>query len=120
MHNRFFIQQPPIHPTDVSTKGNGHINGGGDGEDRSLEQLLQFPARVHIKAVGKQSNRFEALVHSIVGRHIDPTDLLAATTRQSSGGKYISVTLTINATSRAQLDEIYRELSDCKDVLIAL
>lgn len=95
-------------------------NGQGNGRDRRMEELLSFPARVHIKAMGRESKRFEALVHAIVTRHIAPTDLLASSTRLSSGGKYVSVTLTINATSRAQLDDIYRELSGCEDVLIAL
>lgn len=95
-------------------------NGQGNGHDRRLAELLAFPARVHIKAVGCHSSRFEALVHAIVGRHIAPADLLAASTRLSRGGKYLSVTITINASSRGQLDDIYRELSGCKDVLIAL
>lgn len=101
-------------------KTNGKTNGQGNGRDRKLEELLSFPARVHIKAVGHHSVRFEALVHAIVCRHIAANDLLATSTRSSSGGKYLAVTLTINATSRAQLDDIYRELSGCKDVLIAL
>lgn len=100
----------------------GNSNNDGHDEDSRarLEALLRFPCRVHIKAVGAHSARFEALVHSLVGKHIAPADLLAASTRASRGGKYLAVTLTITAQSRAQLDDIYRDLSGCKDVLIAL
>lgn len=94
-------------------------NGNGRGRVFAAD-LLRFPARVHIKAVGKRSVRFEALVHSIVSRHIAPEALLASSARESRGGKYLAVTLTINADNRAQLDDIYRDLSRCKDVLIAL
>lgn len=101
-------------------------NGSGNGHDPDaraatpLQDLLRFPCKVHIKAVGHHSNRFEALVHSLVGQFIAPEDLLASSARESRGGKYLAVTLTINASSRVQLDDIYRALSGCKDVLIAL
>lgn len=96
-------------------------NGKGNGHDKQAQpDLLSYPSRVHIKAIGKHSVRFEALVHSIVSKHISPDDLLASSSRESRGGKYLSVTLTITANSREQLDKIYRELSGCEDVLIAL
>lgn len=94
---------------------NGHANGHGEGH-----VSLRYPCRVHIKAVGRHSSRFEALVHSIVSRHIAADDLLASSTRVSRAGNYLAVTLTITAGSRNQLDNIYRDLTDCKDVLIAL
>ncbi len=100
-------------------KGNGHQRPNGQGAI-DTKDLLSYPARVYIKAVGHHSTRFEALVHSIVGKYIAPSDLLATSTRTSRGGKYLAVTLTINANSRDQLDDIYRDLSSCKDVLIAL
>ena len=114
----------------MSAGGNGHSNGhhNGNGHSRAdggagaeeLKDLLRYPARVHIKAVGAHSARFEALVHSIVGKHISPEELIATSTRASRGGKYLAVTLTITASSREQLDSIYQELSSCEDVLIAL
>ena len=95
-------------------------NGQGNGHDRGAGNLLDFPARVHIKAIGAANNRFEALVHQIVSRHIAPDALLASSTRESSGGKYLAVTITVQADSRDQVDRIYQELSHCQDVLIAL
>lgn len=112
----------------MSAGSNGHSNGHHNGHSRAdggagaeeLKDLLRYPCRVHIKAVGVHSARFEALVHSIVGKYITPEELLATSTRTSRGGKYLAVTLTITATSREQLDSIYQELSGCEDVLIAL
>ena len=100
--------------------GNGHGRADGTPSYEDVKDLLSYPARVHIKAVGAHSARFEALVHSIVGKHIGPEHLLATSTRASRGGKYLAVTITINAQNREQLDAIYQELSGCEDVLIAL
>lgn len=91
--------------------GNGHTPG-------PLPE--SFPCKVYIKAVGRESVRFEAVVQGIVSRHIDPTDLLATSRRLSREGNYLAITLTVNARSRAQLDDIYQDLSHCEDVLIAL
>lgn len=92
-------------------------NGKNNGHD---PELLTFPCKIDIKALGRQSSRFEALVHELVSRHLEPGDLLAVSRRESRGGKYVAVTVTIQGRSRAQLDEIYQALSDCKDVLMAL
>lgn len=92
-------------------------NGKNDGHS---PELLTFPCQIDIKALGLQSSRFEALVHEIISRHLEPDELLAVSQRESHGGKYVALTVTIRARSRAQLDTIYQALSDCKDVLMAL
>lgn len=91
-----------------------------NGKDVHSPDLLTFPCKIDIKAFGLQSARFEALVHHLVSQHIEPKDLLATSRRASRGDKYIALTITIQAVSRAQLDAIYQALTDCKDVLIAL
>lgn len=58
--------------------------------------------------------RCDTLVPAVtdIARRFDPVfDASTLELRESKGGKYLSVTLTVNATSRAQLDEIYRTLS---------
>ncbi len=97
-----------------------HDNGHGDRADEVSAGPLAFPCRIDIKAMGRQNIRFEALVQGIVSRHVDAQDLHAVRTRPSRGNKYVALTLTITAHSRAQLDAIYRELSSCEDVLVAL
>ncbi|MHB8455259.1 MAG: YbeD family protein [Acidiferrobacterales bacterium] len=98
----------------------GRGNGGNGRTANASRGAFVFPCRFDIKAMGRHSVRFEALVQNIVSRHIDPQDLHAVTSRPSRGQKYIALTLTITAQSYSQLDAIYRDLSGCKDVLFAL
>ncbi len=91
-----------------------------NGHDGKAPELLTFPCTIDVKAVGKRSARFEAVVHEIVSRHIAPEDLLSTTHRESRGGKYIAITLTIRASGRAQLDAIYEALSASPEILMAL
>lgn len=91
-----------------------------NGQSGPAPEILTFPSKIDIKAFGLMSPRFEALVHQIVSRHISPQDLLSTSRRESRGGKYVALTVTIQATSREQMDAIYQDLTDCKDVLMAL
>lgn len=84
------------------------------------ESLLEFPCRFPIKAMGRNSDDFEAQVVALVRRHCPDLGEGAVASRDSKGGKYLSVTITINATSREQLDRIYLELTACEQVLMAL
>ena len=84
------------------------------------DTLLVFPCAFPIKAVGAADGDFEALVVEIVARHAPGLDRSAVSVRGSSGGKWVSVTLTIEATSRAQLDAIYRDLTAQAEVVWAL
>ncbi len=71
----------------------------------------RFPRRFAVKAVGLAENDFEALVVGIVRRHAPDMGEDAVKSRPSTGGKYLAVTCTIEATSRRQLDAIYGDLS---------
>ena len=84
------------------------------------ETLLRFPCKFPIKAVGLNCADFDARVVEIVRRHSPDISEGAVNSRLSSGGKYISVTVTITAQSKPQLDAIYQELSDSESVLVAL
>jgi hypothetical protein len=84
------------------------------------EQLLRFPCDFPIKVMGRAAPGFEALVVQIVRRHAPDLGEGAVSSRVSSGGRYLSVTLTVRAEGRAQLDAIYRELSAHPDVLMSL
>lgn len=83
------------------------------------ESPLKFPCDFPIKAMGKTSANLESMVVTIIRKHVNDLGKGAIRERLSSGGKYTSVTVTIRATSRAQLDAIYQDLSDCDDVLMA-
>ena len=67
------------------------------------ESLITYPCAFPIKVMGLQVDGFtEAMSH--VARQFDPTfDAQTIEARASSGGRYTGLTLTVNATSRAQL-----------------
>ncbi len=100
---------------------NEHPKLIGEGE----ETLLKFPTLFPIKAMGKmateggQSN-FAQLVIDIVLKHAPDLDTSLIEMRPSKNGNFLSVTATINATSKLQIDDIYRELSAHPLVLMAL
>lgn len=67
--------------------------------------------------------RVDGLVHAIttIAKQFDPTfDASTVELRESSTGKYLGVTITITATSREQLDELYRTLSTHPMVKVVL
>ena len=84
------------------------------------ETLLEFPCQFPIKAMGKNSPDFDSTVVAIVRKHVGDVYEGAVKTRLSKGDKYLSVTVTIEATSKRQLDAIYQGLTDCPEVLMAL
>ncbi|MHB1949046.1 MAG: YbeD family protein [Gammaproteobacteria bacterium] len=84
------------------------------------EPLLTFPCEFIIKVFGVASNEFEAAVITIIREHIADIRADAFRTRPSKDGKYIAMTITINANSREQLDNIYRDLTKNPLVLMAL
>mgnify|MGYP001826109989 CR=1 FL=1 len=84
------------------------------------ETLLEFPCKFPVKVMGRSEDGFEALVTEIVLVHADLHGDEPITINASSSGSFISVTVTITALSKAQLDRIYQDLSDCERVLVAL
>ena len=88
--------------------------------DDKEETLLEFPCQFPIKAMGKSSDTFEEHVVMLVRKHCPDLGEGAVVCRDSKGGKYLSVTVTVCATSRKQLDNIYYELTACEQVLMAL
>lgn len=84
------------------------------------DELFDFPCKFPIKAMGRNRDGFENLVKRIVLTHAEVFAGVGIKTSTSASGNYLSVTINIEAHSRAQLDRIYRELSDCEQVLVAL
>lgn len=84
------------------------------------DSIMEFPCEFPIKAFGRQEGEFEALVLTIVNRHVPDLSEGAVVTRPSSKGNYIAVTVTFTATSKRQLDDLYRELTAHEDVLMVL
>ena len=84
------------------------------------ETLLRFPSDFPVKIMGQASDDFRRLVMGIVTRHFGTLAPDRIEERSSSNGKYLSITVTVVATSKAQLDALYRELTSCSQVLVAL
>ena len=84
------------------------------------ESLIEYPSLFPIKVRGV---KVDGLVHaiSIIARQFDPAfDASTIELRESKGGKYLGVTITVTATSREQLDELYRTLSTHPMVKVVL
>ena len=77
----------------------------------SETSLLLFPCAFPIKVMGRTQDGFAQAIVTIVTRHAADFDPATLEMRSSRAGNYLSVTATINATSRAQLDALYRALT---------
>lgn len=94
-------------------------SAGPDGPDDPAT-LLRFPCRFPVKAMGRADSAIEAVVREIIARHAPGLPDGALTTRPSRGGNWVAITVVVEATSRAQLDAIYRELTAHELVAYAL
>lgn len=86
----------------------------------SEDTLLVFPTDFPVKIMGQASDEFRSLVLGIVTKHFGELESGRIEERPSSNGKYLGITVTVVATSKAQLDALYRELTSCSQVLVAL
>ena len=84
------------------------------------ETLFEFPCEFPIKAMGEVAVGVEDVVLSIIQKHVPEVSKSNVRIKPSSGGKYISVTVVIIATSKAQIDAIYMAMTDHPDILMAL
>lgn len=84
------------------------------------ESLIEYPSRFPIKVMGAKAEGFvEAIAR--VAQQFDPGfDPATIEQRPSKAGNYLGLTITITATSREQLDELYRTLSTHPMVKVVL
>lgn len=71
---------------------------------------LTFPTVFPIKVMGRTQDGFAQAVADVVRKHAPDFDPASLEMRASKEGNWLSVTATVNATSREQLDDLYREL----------
>ncbi len=84
------------------------------------DTIMEFPCQFPIKVMGKAEDDFDVLVVGIVRKHAPDLSENAVKSRLSKEGKYISITVTVKADSKQQLDNIYLELTAHDKVLWAL
>jgi putative lipoic acid-binding regulatory protein len=85
-----------------------------------MTEPLEFPTEFPIKVMGRCDSDLKALTREIIERHAGPLGDERVKTRTSGDGNFLALTYTVTAHSREQLDAIYRELTACKAVLMAL
>jgi uncharacterized protein len=84
------------------------------------QSLIEYPSAFPIKVMGAQADGFEDAMVSIALQFDATFDAGTIERRPSKGGNYIGLTLTVTATSREQLDELYRTLSTHPMVKVVL
>lgn len=84
------------------------------------ESLLRFPCDFPIKVMGVGDPGFQTLVMELVRRRAPDLDEKRVRVRDSRAGRYQSVTVTVNARDRAQLDAIYQDLSSHPRIKLVL
>ncbi|WP_399679755.1 YbeD family protein [Xenophilus sp.] len=89
-------------------------------DDPRKDSLIEYPSPFPIKVMGANVDGF---VHAVtqVARQFDPGfDASTIELRDSKAGNYLGVTITVTATSREQLDDLYRALSSHPMVKVVL
>ena len=84
------------------------------------DTIMKFPCQFPIKVMGTASDDFDTMVVEIIKKYVTELSKDAVKSRLSQEGNYVAVTVTIEAESRQQLDNIYLDLTEHKNVLMAL
>ena len=84
------------------------------------ETLLEFPCQFPIKIMIRAEVDLQPLIMELVVPHVGEINAADINMRTSKNGNFISITVTITATSKAQLDTIYQALTDSEHVLMSL
>lgn len=84
------------------------------------ESLLTFPCDFTFKVFGMATDEFETAALGIIHKNAPNLSGRALQTNLSANGKYKALTITVKIDSREQLDQIYRDLTACPHVLMAL
>ncbi|OGT45608.1 MAG: hypothetical protein A3E82_08920 [Gammaproteobacteria bacterium RIFCSPHIGHO2_12_FULL_38_11] len=84
------------------------------------QYVIKFPCDFTLKVMGEAQGDFEAVTLAVVKKHFPKTDLAEIQKNSSKQGKYLALSITVNAESKMQLDALYQELSSTKEILMVL
>jgi len=84
------------------------------------ESAIEFPCEFPIKMMGRDTPEFRSTARALVEKHAGTVADNDVREAQSRKGNFVSITVTITATSQKQLDAIYQDVTDHEDVLMAL
>ena len=82
--------------------------------------LIEYPSRFPIKVMGEHVDGFVEAITQVALNFDTGFDAATIEHRPSKGGKYLGLTITVTATSREQLDELYRTLTTHPMVKVVL
>lgn len=91
-----------------------------DSVDPRKDSLIEYPSLFPIKVMGLQHDRLLPAIIAIAQQFDPAFDPSTVELRPSSTGKYLGVTITVTATSREQLDNLYRALTSDPHVKVVL
>lgn len=86
----------------------------------ATQSLIEYPTDFPIKIMGRREPRLVQSIVDIVQRHAPDFDAATVEMRASKKNSYLSVTCTVRATSREQLDALYRDLCDHPAIVMVL
>ncbi len=80
---------------------------------------LNFPCEYPVKVIGRDEDDFFNFVVEVISRHVPELSVEEFSTRRSSNGTYMTVSVTFIAQSRPQVDALYQELGQHQRVRVA-
>lgn len=84
------------------------------------DTLIEYPCDFPVKAMGLAVHDIEHIFIAIVQNHLPHQKSFDIKRNKSSGGKYLSITITLQAQNREQLDATYQSLCDHENILMTL
>lgn len=84
------------------------------------DSLIEYPCDFPVKAMGLAEHEIEMIFMQIVHIHFPHQEIFDIKRTQSKGGKYLSITITLKALNREQLDATYQALYDHELILMSL
>lgn len=86
----------------------------------SDDSVFDFPCDIPIKVLGVNDAALREAAYGIVREHYGELDDERFAERESRDGNYVSLTITVHAESREQIDAVYRDLTAHSDILMVL
>lgn len=95
----------------MTKKPNGH---------HEEESIIEFPCDFTIKVMGRADNNFEKIALAIIKQHFPNFRQTQLQKKLSKDNHFLSLSITVYAESKAQLDALYQELTSVKEILMVL
>ena len=84
------------------------------------KSLIEFPARLPIKVIGRNQGAFQKAVEKIVAARIARKDVLDIAEKPSKNARFLSITITARFSDKAAIDKVYEALTREPEVMMAL